>query len=58
LSDMMNFYYQTFMVLTNEDPLKMKEVLKLDKDEALQYLSYRVDKARREKKEIEKMKKR
>jgi len=46
------------MVLTNEDPLKMKEALKLDKDEALQYLSYRVDKAGREKKEIEKMKKR
>jgi len=54
----MNFYYQTFMVLTNEDPLKMKDVLNLDKDEALQYLSYRVDKSRKEKQELEKMKKR
>lgn len=45
------------MVLTNEDPLKMKDILKLDKDEALQYLSYRIDKSRREQEQIKQSKK-
>jgi hypothetical protein len=45
------------MILSKENPLKMDEVLNLNLHEALQYLLYVVDKRRREKEEIEKMKK-
>ena len=51
----MKFYYQTFMVLTNEDPIKLSEVLKLDVNDALQFLNYRIEKNQREMEQIKKM---
>jgi hypothetical protein len=45
------------MILSNENPLKMDEVLNLNLHEALNYLLYVVNKRKREKEEIEKMKK-
>jgi hypothetical protein len=40
------------MVLTDEDPLKVVDVLKLDLNDALQFLSYRVDKNNREREQM------
>lgn len=40
----MDFYYKTFMVISGEDALKMKQVVELDVQEALFYLSYMVKK--------------
>ena len=51
----MKFYYQTFMVLTNEDPIKLSEVLKLDVNDALQFLNYRIEKNQREMEQIKKI---
>jgi len=39
-----DFYYKTFMVISGEDALKMKQVVELDVQEALFYLSYMVKK--------------
>ena len=44
MTDLVDFYYNTFMLLSGEDPLKMKEAQELNVQEALFYLSYMVKK--------------
>ena len=46
------------MVLSGEDPLKVSGVLKLDVNEAFQFLSYRVKKNQKEREEFKKASKR
>lgn len=41
---MIDFYYNTFMVIAGEDPLKMKQAQEINVQEALFYLSYMVKK--------------
>ncbi len=45
------------MILTKENPLKLKKALKLDLHEALTFLSYILDKNEKEKQKLKKMKK-
>ena len=44
LTDLIDFYYNTFMVIAGEDPLKMKQAQEINVQEALFYLSYMVKK--------------
>ena len=43
------------MVLSKEDPLKMNDVLKLNLQEALSYLLYVIQKRKKEKEELDKI---
>lgn len=43
---MVDFYYHTWMVMTQENPLKVDKIQKLNLHEALYYLSYIVKKNR------------
>lgn len=43
------------MILSKEDPLKMGEVLKLNLQEALSYLLYVMNKRKKEKEELDKI---
>lgn len=43
------------MILSKEDPLKMNEVLKLNLQEALSYLLYVIQKRKKEKEELDKL---
>jgi hypothetical protein len=57
LNDLIQYYFYTFMILTKENPLKLKKALKLDLHEALTFLSYILDKNEKEKQKLKKMKK-
>lgn len=50
----MDYYYQTLMLATKEDLLKVEPVLKLELMEVLSYLSYIIDKANKERQERQK----
>lgn len=56
LSDLVDFYYKTFMLLSGEDALKIKEATELNVQEALFYLSYMVKKNREEQARYKKQK--
>jgi len=43
------------MILSKEDPLKMNDVLKLNLQEALSYLLYVIQKRKKEKDELDKI---
>jgi len=43
------------MILSKEDPLKMNDVLKLNLQEALSYLLYVIQKRKKEKEELDKL---
>jgi len=57
LKDLTDFYYNTYMILSKDDPLKIDDVLNLSLQEALTYLLYKINKWKREKEEIEKSRK-
>lgn len=44
MNDLIDFYYNTFMLISNEDPLKLKQAQEINVQEALFYLSYMVKK--------------
>ena len=46
IADLVDFYYHTWMVMSNEDVLKIPEVQQINVQEALWYLSYMVKKNR------------
>jgi len=49
-----DFYYQTIMLCAQDDILKVNPVLKLELFEVLGYLSYRLDKAHKERQQNQK----
>ena len=48
LQSAIDFYYNSMMLCANDDILKINPVLKLSLNEVLGYLSYRLDKANKE----------
>lgn len=56
MSDLVDFYYKTYMILCDENPLQMKQALELNVQEALFYLSYMVRKNREAQARLQKQK--
>ena len=54
IQSVVDYYYQTLMLATKEDLLKVEPVLKLELMEVLSYLSYIIDKANKERQERQK----
>jgi hypothetical protein len=56
MGDLVDFYYKTYMILCDENPLQMKQALELNVQEALFYLSYMVRKNREAQARLQKQK--